>query len=194
MVSGRDGTKKGRGSLNIGEHAFRRSCPDSSMYVRREPAIFPFSNLSTEERRSTAHGSWSSALRRASTEWRRRQCVRTAAPTAPRPGEAGGCEGAAGGRCEPVMCSATALAIVTYGVGKEQLGPAAGVGRRAGHRGLRRPRRSPAAPPAARLHRLERPHARRGECRLQTPARRGRRFESVRGLSGMPSKWACCVV
>jgi hypothetical protein len=86
MVSGRDGTKKGRGSLNIGEHAFRRSCPGSSMYVRREPAIFPFSNLSTEERRSTAHGSWSSALRRASTEWRRRQCVRTAAPTAPRPG------------------------------------------------------------------------------------------------------------
>jgi hypothetical protein len=26
------------------------------MYVRREPAIFPLSNLSTEERRSTAHG------------------------------------------------------------------------------------------------------------------------------------------
>jgi uncharacterized membrane protein YjjB (DUF3815 family) len=30
-------------------------------------------------------------------------------------------------RAAPIMCSATALAIVTYGIGKEPLGPSAGV-------------------------------------------------------------------
>jgi hypothetical protein len=71
-------------------------------------------------------------------------------------------------RAAPIMCSATALAIVTYGIGKELLGPAAGVFVAAlAIGGLRRPRRSTAAALAARLHRPGRTHARPRECWLR---------------------------
>jgi hypothetical protein len=66
------------------------------------------------------------------------------------------------------MCSATALTIVTYAVGKVLLGPAAGVFVAALAIGVDGgPFGAWLRPLAARLHRPGRPHARPEECRLQ---------------------------